>query len=302
MALCVPEPLTNSSQEPVHTCSKLRVRDMNSLCTSVRPPHGLPRVSDVRDILGSETYQSMKEYSEAYCRENISYLSDYKWIRDAFNQWSRICEYPYCFISLCHNVKAGSDVLDAGSGITFFPFFLSRLFKVTCVDQDDYSDPYILINRNQRADVRFIHSNLESIPIEPNSYDAVYCVSVLEHTGHHAIILKEFHRILKPGGLLIVTFDVALDGGSEGLEQVAAEAIIRDLQDAFSLNYTVNDFRGELRSGDLYTTDFVRCWDERLLPWPRYTVWRAIRDSLTRRRSRRSDVKLSFCNLTAKKT
>jgi SAM-dependent methyltransferase len=40
--------------------------------------------------------------------------------------------------------------------------------------------------------------------IESNSYDAIYCVAILEHVQDYEAAIKNIHRILKPGGELFV--------------------------------------------------------------------------------------------------
>lgn len=253
------------------------------------------------DALRTESYQEIRRYSETYCRENMRCLTEYRWTKDALSHWSRIYEYPYCLESLKDNLKREAKVLDAGSGVTFFPFFLGSFFRVTCVDEEDYGEVYNVINANQGVYVRFVQSRLQELSVESGSHDAVYCISVLEHTSGFAAILKEFRRVLRPGGVLVVTFDISLDGNREGLDPICAEGLIDDIADAFELEYTAANFRTELSDPDAYTTDYVRRWNERLLPWPRYTLLRAIKDFLRGRRRLYAHVKMGFCNVTARK-
>ena len=53
-----------------------------------------------------------------------------------------------------------------------------------------------------------IHCELDSedvrIPVDDNSYDYIYCSHVLEHIWHLPQLKKEFGRILRPGGRLVV--------------------------------------------------------------------------------------------------
>lgn len=44
----------------------------------------------------------------------------------------------------------------------------------------------------------------EPFPVEDSSYDVVLCINVLEHIYDYRNVLSECHRILKPGGQLIV--------------------------------------------------------------------------------------------------
>lgn len=48
-------------------------------------------------------------------------------------------------------------------------------------------------------------SDIISIPVENDSFDAVLCTEVLEHVKNPYLVIKEFSRILKKGGTLILT-------------------------------------------------------------------------------------------------
>ena len=98
-------------------------------------------------------------------------------------------------------------ILDIGCGS--YPFFLLNT---------DFSEKYGLdkiFHRNdknlyQRANITFIHYNIEQIHILPlgNEYfDVVTMLAVFEHIepGKLIDILNEIYRILKPDGLFVMT-------------------------------------------------------------------------------------------------
>lgn len=43
------------------------------------------------------------------------------------------------------------------------------------------------------------------IPVDAATFDAVICTEVIEHVPHPEKVIKEFSRILKPGGVLLLT-------------------------------------------------------------------------------------------------
>jgi SAM-dependent methyltransferase len=62
------------------------------------------------------------------------------------------------------------------------------------------------------ADVTQEHPDLDTLfdvtkpfPLESESFDTVFCYSVLEHTPKPGVVLPEIHRILKPGGSAIIS-------------------------------------------------------------------------------------------------
>lgn len=265
------------------------------------PVSGIPSIKDVDAIQRLEFLGMMKKYSNDYLLNNKSSLGKYRWIKDAFNQWSRIYEYPYCYDIVEKNIPAGSHILDAGCGVTFFTFFLNQKYKITAVDQDDYGYLYNEINKKQNTVVNFIKSNLQAISCPSDSFDAVYCISVLEHTRNYDAILKEFYRLLKPNGLLIITFDVSLDNNESGLNRDSAVFLINNIDKYFNLTYKADDLYRDLGKNDLYTIGYMEkngLWD--LLPWPKPTMLGTLKNVLLGRTTVSSS-NLMFCNITARK-
>lgn len=50
--------------------------------------------------------------------------------------------------------------------------------------------------------------DLTDIDLPDGSYDAVICNHVLEHVDDYRRALSELHRILRPGGLLVISFPI----------------------------------------------------------------------------------------------
>lgn len=51
----------------------------------------------------------------------------------------------------------------------------------------------------------FTEGSIDSLPYEDNFFDAINCLDVLEHTYDPAKIIKQFGRVVKPGGKVFVT-------------------------------------------------------------------------------------------------
>lgn len=63
---------------------------------------------------------------------------------------------------------------------------------------------YYLGNRD---DIKEIHQDLNKrVELDDNQFDIVICREVIEHVESVPHVLREFNRILKPGGKLILTF------------------------------------------------------------------------------------------------
>ena len=53
---------------------------------------------------------------------------------------------------------------------------------------------------------RFIQMNIPPFQaLQDNAYDVVLSFQVIEHIGEDGLFLKEIHRVLKPGGILLLT-------------------------------------------------------------------------------------------------
>ncbi len=133
--------------------------------------------------------------------------------------WSRQIEWPWVLRN--GEFDRGMRVLDVGGGWSVLKFALAqRGCTVCCIDIDweslvraqpaiqeinrfcNYTTPII----QQVADVR-------NIPLPDNTFDRVVCVSVLEHVPDgHVKGLNEMLRVLKPGGHLLLTLDIAVEG------------------------------------------------------------------------------------------
>jgi SAM-dependent methyltransferase len=132
--------------------------------------------------------------------------------------------------------------------------------------------------------VKFVEGWLQKLPFDDKSFDAVCCISVLEHTGNYGEILDEFARVLRPGGLLVLTFDLSLDGRFE-LPKHAAADLLSMIGKKFEPPSGV-DLPGELAAMDdpqkngILTTDHIRKSEPDLLPW-KFPMLKAAHDLVT---------------------
>lgn len=137
--------------------------------------------------------------------------------------WSRPYEYEWCinFISP-HGV-----VLDAACEISHpLKFYLAGV----CADVYACDKDSRIISREaildeieteigkravqqvvaRRTDNLYLtQANLTELPYEDESFDTIFCISVLEHLTFEDTLgaLQEFHRTLNEEGLLVLTFD-----------------------------------------------------------------------------------------------
>ena len=109
----------------------------------------------------------------------------------------------------------GAQVLDAGCGKGRMPRYYkarSDARPLTFVGVD-LSDRRLDIARRSGSFERLIKAGIGALPLETASVDVVVCEQVLEHLNDAEVeaTLKEFRRVLKPGGWLIAGVPIYTD-------------------------------------------------------------------------------------------
>jgi ubiquinone/menaquinone biosynthesis C-methylase UbiE len=100
-----------------------------------------------------------------------------------------------------------SRVLDAGAGQQRYRSYCGHLHYVS-QDFCQYSgagDGKAIQSGSWDTSRIDLVSDINAIPAEDGSFDAVLCTEVLEHVPDPIAALKEFSRLLRPGGQLILT-------------------------------------------------------------------------------------------------
>ncbi|MEP0942326.1 MAG: methyltransferase domain-containing protein [Rhizobiaceae bacterium] len=106
-------------------------------------------------------------------------------------------------------VFGGKTVVDGGCGGGKFSATLARL-GASKVIGIDIGKKGLEFAENQAKKVpygknmEFLHASLLDIPLDDESVDVVWSNGVIHHTLGYEDCLREFHRILKPGGTLFL--------------------------------------------------------------------------------------------------
>jgi len=135
----------------------------------------------------------------------------------------RRVEYPWSFLNA--ELDKPMKILDVGSGVSLFPVYMaSKGHDVTSIDNDK-----ILMNRLSPklaewsgVKVKYEDGDGTNLKYSDNTFDRVFCISVLEHLEEEYVngeyvnfhkknldvkAIGEMLRVLKPNGLLVLTFD-----------------------------------------------------------------------------------------------
>lgn len=104
--------------------------------------------------------------------------------------------------------RGSRRLLDAGAGRGPYAFYASRFFtEVYC---DEYSASELrhaeaYMSQQSINNMHFKHNDLSETDYEDNYFDAIVCSEVLEHIPARERAVRELHRILKPGGTLLIS-------------------------------------------------------------------------------------------------
>jgi 2-polyprenyl-3-methyl-5-hydroxy-6-metoxy-1,4-benzoquinol methylase len=94
-----------------------------------------------------------------------------------------------------------------GSGI-FLPELSRRAERVAGIDVHDQTVQVIDMLKELRISADLRQASLFEIPFADDEFDALVCLSVLEHITDLSAALDEFARVLRSGGIAVLGFPV----------------------------------------------------------------------------------------------
>ena len=157
-------------------------------CGSVRL-NPRPDVSEFARIYPSN-YHSL-----AFSEENFSFVHKIRSRLEA----NRLLRY-------CDGVPTDARILDVGCGDGFHLRLLRRFGKPTWtlegVDIDSRA-----VDVAARDGLTIHEGTLENLDLPEDHYDVVYTLQTIEHVADPHAMLAAIHRILKPGGRLVIVTD-----------------------------------------------------------------------------------------------
>jgi 2-polyprenyl-3-methyl-5-hydroxy-6-metoxy-1,4-benzoquinol methylase len=94
-----------------------------------------------------------------------------------------------------------------GSGI-LLPELSRRAARITAIDVHAHANAVDLSMKELGVDATLMRASLFDVPAQADSFDAIVCVSVLEHVAELDRAFDELARVLRTGGLAVAGFPV----------------------------------------------------------------------------------------------
>jgi SAM-dependent methyltransferase len=184
-----------------------------------------------------------------------------------FTNWSKIWEYPWLwFNGLSSRLTPGARLIDIGSEISPLPWLFALVgVRVTLIERDAQWVPtWERLNRQLGVDVDWCVVSDERLPILDATADIVTSFSVIEHQPDKRLALDEIARILRPGGLLALSFDVCEPSMGMTFPEWNGRAL------------TLREFEAVVWSHPAFATSPPPSWNleacERFLAWHRLSA------------------------------
>lgn len=110
-------------------------------------------------------------------------------------------------VSKLKEIEEGKALLDAGAGQAKYAKYCSHL-RYIAQDFGEYKTEESSIGLQSKSWIypkKYIKCDIIDMPLDDESIDVVLCTEVLEHIADPIMALKEFSRIIKKGGKVIIT-------------------------------------------------------------------------------------------------
>ncbi|GIW74665.1 MAG: hypothetical protein KatS3mg103_1187 [Phycisphaerales bacterium] len=128
-----------------------------------------------------------------------------------FDTWSKIWEYPWLWLHAMESLPmAGLRVVDMGSELSPMPWWLATMgARVRLIETaTGMESTWAAVRDRLNVHVEWALTDDETIPVPDGWAHLVTSLSVIEHQNDKARAMDEIARVLVPGGVLAMSFDV----------------------------------------------------------------------------------------------
>jgi ubiquinone/menaquinone biosynthesis C-methylase UbiE len=100
---------------------------------------------------------------------------------------------------------AGADVLDAACGNGYGSLILANAGARSVTGIDSSAEAVSTAQERLGGLGSVVQGDVEKLPFEADSFDLVVCLEMVEHVVDAAAAVAEFRRVLRPGGVLLIS-------------------------------------------------------------------------------------------------
>lgn len=104
---------------------------------------------------------------------------------------------------LAESLPHANRALDVGCGTGMFLSLLAR--KVKFIVGIDMSAEMLQIARKRAAGAALVQADADHLPFAGESFDVIVSVTLLQNMPDPAFAVREFARVLRPGGIAMMT-------------------------------------------------------------------------------------------------
>lgn len=126
---------------------------------------------------------------------------------------NRLWEYSKVLAFFREFLRSPCSVLDVGGAGSTLPAVLSMLwYNVEVIDTDPKGEALVeQFKKLGYGRLGWTIGSAEALPYPGDSFDCVMAISVIEHIKDDLGAIREMHRVLRPRGYLILSFDFVRD-------------------------------------------------------------------------------------------
>ncbi|MFO7569974.1 MAG: class I SAM-dependent methyltransferase [Smithellaceae bacterium] len=156
----------------------------------------------------------------------LTCLRDSRWLWNMMGSiynkriYDAICEL-YDDIVCNLKIDGFARILDAGAGRGYVSLMLSAQYPQSMITGIDFSSMQVRMAENFRKEnnipnCAFTTGNVMNLPFQAGLFDAVVSVGSIKHWPDGLRGLQEIHRVLKPGGRLVIS-ETDMEASDEAL-------------------------------------------------------------------------------------
>ena len=104
-------------------------------------------------------------------------------------------------------IEDGETVLEVGSGLGILAHLVAERHPDSSITGIEISDELIdraIADFADAMNLQFTKDDAHAMNLLDSSFDVAYCRYLLEHVQNPEVVLREIHRVLKPGGKIFI--------------------------------------------------------------------------------------------------